>query len=380
MRVCSLSSVKNRIVLGEPLLFSVRDAVGMLLLARGQIIVDEPQLQALFKRGAQVEADEIALLTELDPPVRREAPAPRIDRLAADWERATGDVQQALTAPPTTMAGAIHSATDLLLSLIQCAPDVALSQVVRRPDAGAGHYGVTHSIHAATACHAAARFLGWSADEQRRAFQAALTMNLGMLDLQARLATQVSPLTTKQREAIHAHPTRSAEMLGEAGVTDAVWLDAVREHHEAPDGSGYPRGLTEVGALTEMLRFADVYTARLSSRANRPAMSAQQAGRELHQMGDSNPLAAALIKAFGVFPPGSMVKLASGELGVVVRNGEKAHHPLVATLTNNAGVPRLTSLIRDTAREEHAVVALLSAQAMPMRLSDERVAGLIVGQ
>lgn len=376
MRVCSLSSVKNRIVLGAPLPFSVRDNQRMLLLARGQIIHDDDQLQELFSRGALVEADELA---EAVQPVKRESPAQRVARLPAEWDRGTDDVRQALTAPPTQMANAIHGATDLLLSLIDAAPDVALSQVVRQPVNGVSHYGVSHSLHAATACQAAARHLGWSAAEQRRAFQAALTMNLAMVDLQARLATQVSPLTAKQREAIHEHPTRSAEMLAQAGITDEDWLDAVTNHHEVADGSGYPSGAMNVSELAELLRFADIYTALLSSRANRPAMSAQQAGRELFQMAADSKLAAALIKSFGIFPPGSIVKLASGELGVVARNGDKAYHPLVATLTNAQGEPRMTPLLRDTAREEHAVVALLSAQSMPMRLSDERIASLIAG-
>lgn len=375
MRVCPLSTVKNRIVLGAPLPFSVRDAGRMLLLARGQVIADEEQLQALFKRGALV---EIAELAEAIQPTRRDASAQRLARLSSEWDRSSRDVRQALTAPADQRAAAIHSSTDLLLGLIQDSPDVALSQVVRQPDAG-GHYGVNHSIHAATACQAAARYLGWHVDEQRRAFQAALTMNLGMVELQARLATQVSPLTAMQRETINEHPVRSAEMLSEAGITDKDWLDAVLKHHELADGSGYPKGATDVSELAEMLRFADVYTARLSSRANRPAMSAQQAGRELHQMAAASPLAAALIKAFGIFPPGSLVKLASGELGLVVRNGEKAYHPLVATLTNAAGEPRLTPLVRDSARGEHAVVALLSAQAIPVRLSDERITSLIGG-
>ncbi|MFY9513239.1 MAG: HD domain-containing phosphohydrolase [Rubrivivax sp.] len=376
MRVCSLSSVKEHVVLGAPLPFSVRDTGRMLLLARGQVIADEEQLQALFKRGALVEADELA---EAIQPTRRDAPAQRLTRLPAEWDRGADDVRQALTAPLPQMAGAIHSATDLLLSLIEASPDIALSQVVRQPVNGVAHYGVSHSIHAATACQAAARHLGWSSTAQRRAFQAALTMNLGMVDLQARLATQVSPLTAKQREAIQDHPTRSAEILRQAGITDGEWLDAVASHHEVPDGSGYPQGLMQVSELAELLRFADVYTALLSSRASRPAMSAQQAGRELFQMGGDSPLAAALIKSFGIFPPGSVVKLASGELGVVARNGEKAYHPVVATLTNGAGEPRLTPLMRDSARSEHAVVALLSAQAMPMRLTDERIASLIGG-
>ncbi len=376
MRVCSLSSVKDRIVLGQPLPFSVRDGSQMLLLARGQVIADEAQLDELFQRGALVEVDEIA---EAVQPAQRAKPARRLDRLAAEWEHSAQDVRQALSAPTAQLAAAINSSTDQLLSLIEHSPDIALSQVVRQPDAGSGHYGVNHSIHAATACRAAASFLGWTALDQRRAFQAALTMNLAMLDLQARLSTQVSPLTTKQRETIQEHPTRSAEMLSQAGITDELWLTGVIQHHELPNGTGYPKGATDISELAELLRFADVYTARLSSRANRPAMSAQHAGRELHQLAGDSPLAAALIKAFGIFPPGSRVKLASGELGVVVRNGEKAYHPIVATLTHASGEPRRTPLMRDSASDVHRVVALLSEQAMPMRLTDEQIAGLITG-
>lgn len=378
MRVCSLSAVRDRIVLGQPLPFSVRDSSRLLLLARGQVIADEAQLAELFQRGAVVDAEELVHAIQ-QRPVPRESRAQQLARLPGQWQRMNRDVQQSLGAPAAQLAGAIHSTTDLLLSLIDSAPDVALSQVVRQTaGAGAGeHYGVNHSIHAATACQAAARYLGWDAAAQRRAFQAALTMNLGMLDLQARLATQVSPPTTLQREAIREHPLRSVEMLDEAGINDRDWLDAVLKHHEVADGSGYPNGSTDVGELAEMLRFADVYTARLSARANRPAMSAQQAGRELHQMADASPLAGALIKAFGIFPPGSVVRLASGELGLVVGNGEKAHQPRVAALTNGAGEPRMSPVLRDSARGEHAVAALLPAQALPMRLSEEQIAGLV---
>ncbi|TDP13207.1 HD-GYP domain-containing protein (c-di-GMP phosphodiesterase class II) [Roseateles asaccharophilus] len=376
MRVCSLASVKNRIVLGEPLPFSVRDAGRMLLLARGQVIADDAQLDELFQRGALVEVEELA--RAMQQPVRSKRRTQRsAAELPAAWEQAGGDVRRALGTRPDQLAAAVRSSTDLLMSLIDSSPNVALAQVVRQPDGGGGHYGVDHSIHAATACHAAARYLGWDVAAQRRAFQAALTMNLGMLDLQAKLATQVSPLTALQREQIHQHPIRSAEMLAEAGIEDADWLEAVIQHHEVPGGAGYPRKLSDVGELAEILRYADVYTARLSARANRPAMSAQQAGRELHQMAETSPLAAAVIKAFGIFPPGSVVRLASGELGLVVGVGDKAHQPRVAALTNAAGEPRLSPQLRDSARDDYAIVALLPAQALPMRLSEEQVAALV---
>lgn len=371
MRLCSLQSVKNHIVLGEPLAFSVRDAAHQLLLARGQIVHDAEQLEELFQRGALVEVSEVANAVQ---PQRRTARL-STDQLHGEWQRLSDEVRRALTAASDRLVEGVQSVTDELLNLIHQAPGVALAQVVRQAE---GHYGVNHSIHAATACHAAARFLGWSPADQRRVFQAALTMNLSMVDLQARLATQVSPPTTLQRESIQQHPTLSAEMLRQAGVTDTLWLEAVAQHHEQPDGSGYPHGLTDVGEMASLLRFADVYTARLSARATRPALTAHQAGRELHLMADASPLAAALIKAFGIFPPGSLVRLTSGELGLVVGNGDKVYHPLVATLTDARGEPRLTPLRRDTSREGLGVVALLSPQALPMRLSDEQIAGLIV--
>ena len=374
MRVCSLASVQNCIELGQPLQFSVRDESRLLLLAKGQVIADERQLEDLFRRGALVEVDELAGLL---PAARRQAPAPRPAPLSQAWDRCGEALRQVFSTESSALAGAIDGATDQILALIQAAPDVALSQVVRQPGGGSGHYGVRHSIHAATACQAAARYLGWNDTDQRRAFQAALTMNIAMVELQARLATQVSPLTARQREAIHEHPHRGAQMLADAGIRDEAWLQAVRLHHELPDGSGYPAGTSERSELAEMLRFADVYTARLSDRADRPAISARQAGRELHQMAAASPLAGALIKAFGIFPPGSVVRLVSGEMGIVVRNGEKAYHPHVAILTTATGEPRLSPKLADTSRDSHAVSALLPAHAMPMLISEETIAGLI---
>lgn len=152
MRVCSLDSVKNQITLGEPLPFSVRDA-NRLLLTRGEVITDEAQLQSLIQLGAMVEFDELADALQM---AQREPPSRRRVRLPAEWARVTAEVKQALCGPPAQMMSALDSVTDQLLLLIDLSPELALSQVVRQPVTGSGHYGVNHSIHAATACHAAA--------------------------------------------------------------------------------------------------------------------------------------------------------------------------------------------------------------------------------
>jgi len=386
MRVLTLSSVMQHVQLGQPLPFSVRSADKVLLLAAGQLIHDERQLDELFDRGAVVEAAELdALLRRQggasDDPLRREAPRSTVpvSQLPGVWDHCTVSVTQALTGDTDNRREAIGTVAAQLIALVERSHDVAMWQVVRQHGDAGLPYGVTHSMNAATACLLTARRLQWSADEQRRAFHAALTMNLAMVELQNKLAHQVSPLTPLQRKVIQEHPLRSAELLQQAGITDEDWLRAVREHHELPDGSGYPAASTDASELAQLVRYADVYTALMSRRATRRAMSAREAGRELFQMASDNPLCHAMIKCFGVFPPGSFVRLASGELGVVTRNGHKAYHPQVAVLTTADGQPRRTPVARDSADEQHAVTALLAESAMPMRLSPVALAQAIAG-
>ena len=132
----------------------MRDADRTLLLARGQVIADEAQLRALMGRGALVEVHELTEAMRQPQPTR--SPAYLRDRLPEEWDRGMQDVRNALSATPDRMAEALDGATTLLLSLIDSSPEVALAQVVRQPGTGTGHYGVTHSLHAATACQAAA--------------------------------------------------------------------------------------------------------------------------------------------------------------------------------------------------------------------------------
>lgn len=384
MKVFPLDAVRGRILLGQPLPFGVRSAEKLLLLACGQVIRTEAQLEELFERGAVVEVEELRALYGPDDPLFAPPPEPAptaasmpAARLVDAWKDCTGRVADALAPGCSDRKGALAGAAREIVRLLERADAVAMSQVVRQFAAGSAHYGVTHAANAAIACVITARRLGWSPAEQQRAMGAALTMNLSIVDLQGVLAQQVSPLTPRQRQAIDEHPQKSADLLSASGISDAEWLDAVREHHETPDGQGYPQGLTQLGELGQLLRYADVYTALMSRRATRPAMSPRDAGREIYEMTSGSPLCQTLIKAFGIFPPGSYVRLASGELGVVTGNGDKAYHPRVAVLTTGDGLARRAMVIRDSADPRHAIVSLLSEAAMPMRIGAETLAVLI---
>ncbi len=353
MQCSPLSLVQQRIQLGAPLPFNIRDHDQTLLLARGQRVQDAGQFQALLERGALVDIDELLSPTER---IARAGAA----ELPGLWTDCLGRVSETLrNAHGEGFRAALDSASAPVLALVARDPDLAIFQVLRQPGNQHLDYGLNHSSHAAITAWLVAQRLGWSADEAQRAFKAALSMNISMLELQGQLALQTTPLTDDQRAAIHAHPQCSRRMLEAAGVADGDWLDAVGQHHEAPDGSGYPAGRHGSSELAALVRRADIYTAKLSPRAGRSAIAADKAGRLMFMQEPGQPMVAALVKEFGVYPPGCFVRLASGETGMVVRRGASVVAPVVAVLGTRHGTALPQPERRDTSVKAFAVQGVL---------------------
>jgi HD-GYP domain-containing protein (c-di-GMP phosphodiesterase class II) len=368
MRYTLLSEVKHRIAVDEPLPFHVYNKDRTLLLAKGMTVDNLAQMQALFERGTLVDLAELHRGADLI----RHAPA---ELLPALWTDNMDRVERALR---DTHLGSFREALDEVSepvnALIDRDPDLAIFQVMRQDSTESMKYGIEHSIHCAIVCRLVARRLQWAPDEATRAFKSALTMNLSMLELQGVLAGQRTAPTDEQRRQIHSHPIRSREMLEHAGVTDADWLRAVEQHHEQPDRSGYPYGINNPSEMATLLQRADVYTAKLSARSNREPMAADRAGREIFMRDPSNPITAALVKEFGVYPPGCYVALASGETGIVVKRGPTVMAPVVAAMTDRHGDALPEPVRRDTTQSAFAVVSVVPAKSMKVRMPADKLA------
>jgi len=230
-----------------------------------------------------------------------------------------------------------------------------------------------HSLHVAVLCHLVSRRLGWTDNRRLSLIGAALTMNLGMAGLQATLALQRTPPTPQQRQEIDAHPLVSASLLRASGLQDEEWLLAVEQHHECPGGNGYPKQVQAPGEPSQLIRFIDNFTAKYSPRAGRDKQPAHQAAKDLYAQSGGNPLAAALIKECGIYPPGCFVKLASGESAVVTRRGLSLKEPLVAALTNPHGEPLGRPVQRDTSQPGRAIVAPLADKAITVQVSADQL-------
>ena len=376
-----LPQVRDLLRIGHPLPFRVLDSQGRLLLNEGHMLADEAQFEALVERGAWAERALVEAERAAQAEAARKKAAAPPQSLFDRWEKLLWEFDKLTRAliRRQTPGSAVPAFFASLQALVDMDPDVALFLCVRPGDRRFALYGLTHMLHCAVVVTLTARHLGWPAAQEAALGCAALTMNLATLELQATMSEQDTPPTARQLEQIRAHPEATVQLLRAAGVDDEAWLTAIAEHHEQPGGGGYPKGLTEVGELAQVLRAADVFMAKISPRAKRPPMTPQMATRQLFQQRPGDPLAMAMIKTVGVHPPGCLLRLSSGEIGVAIRRPAKGTNPLVATLSDPAGKPIGATHRRDTAQPEFAVQGPLEdAKAFP-RVLPERVYGWIPG-
>lgn len=357
MQTAALASLRHRLRLGAALPFNVRDAQRQMLLARGQWLVDPGQIDALLARGARVDLAELRTAAD----VAAQAPRTELPRL---WRETLDQIAQTLAASRApTFVEALDAASAPASELLARDADLALFSVLTQGAQIDTAHGARRALRTAVVASLVARLLGWSSAEATKAFKVALTMNLSVLALQGQLARQGEPPRRAQRDQLRAHPMHSVQMLQAAGVQDHDWLQAVLQHHEVEDGSGYPAGRHDVSELASLVRRADTFTSRLAARNPAQALAADAAGRALFMQGPGYPSAQALVAEFGLYAPGCQVRLASGARAVVVGRGATLTAPLVSCLTDGNGLPLAAPRRQASGHAQDAVVALVPASA-----------------
>lgn len=246
-------------------------------------------------------------------------------------------------------------------TLVERDADMALYLQVQSAQRVQDHYSSQHALFCAVVVDLCLHHLNVGDAERQSAALATLTMNLSMMELQNELIHRERTPTLDQRRVIDGHAQAGAQLLRQVGVQDPVWLEIVELHHtDPPPETGY-EALSPTQRLASVVRRVDVFTAKMSSRRFRAGMPATLAARAACLGPDGRPdvVGSAVIKSLGMYPPGSYVKLASGEVAVVTRRGVKANEPVVASLVGRDGRPLAAATPRDTADRSHAVAGIV---------------------
>lgn len=393
---------KQYLRLHDALPFGIRDAGGRLLLAAGQRVESRDRLAELMRTALFADEAESSdwrrrLAATVNVMIRQNVSLKTIaDARPTDVDAGPGETRTPVGEQWTELVQALDGALRepqaepgwidkvegvhrRLLQICQRGLDASLYHLIYAAGSTTERYSSQHAVLCCAISGEAARLLGWDAGRVGSLERAALTMNVAMRRLQDDLAARDLTLTDAMRAQIKDHAARGVVLLESAGVSDALWLQIVRLHHD--DGLR-ELSLAELDAPAQaarLLRRIDIFAAKLSRRVTRAPMSPVQAAREacLGANGQPDEIGSVLLKAVGLYPPGSFVELVSGEKGIVVSRGRRANLPLVAALVGASGAPLGEPALRDTVERRHAVRGAIGAQAVRVIPPHERLLALL---
>jgi HD-GYP domain-containing protein (c-di-GMP phosphodiesterase class II) len=214
--------------------------------------------------------------------------------------------------------------------------DIA-SSVLRNPDAlislarlkTKDDYTYLHSVAVCALMIALGRQLGLPEHDTREIGLAGLLHDLGKAAIPDQILNKPGKLTDQEFNIVKDHPTAGHRMLLEGQGVGPIVLDVCLHHHEKIDGSGYPERLSDeaISLHAKMGAICDVYDAITSNRAYKAGWSPSEALAKMATWTNGhldNGIFQAFIKCIGIYPIGSLVRLESGLLGVVVESSEQS--------------------------------------------------------
>lgn len=397
MRLIAVNIESIRI--GTPLPFPLMDKEGVLLAAKSFVIASRGDLEDISKRGSGL------YINVEDSEAHHRAYVDRLYGLVRD-EKSLGEIASTKLAGATlgdrpvvmaedkpdwldmleqwnyflregyreSFAERMDALCDALAAQVRRNPNGTLFALIYLSATEKRMYSAAHAMLTSVMCGLAAHeVLNWPSDQVNSLCRAALTMNLGMTELQDRLATQIDAPNAAQRRTIDLHAEKGAEMLEAVGVTDANWLQAVRDHHTQVPGP--LQGRSQASAMARLIQRADMFSARLAPRAARapaaPAAAMQACYFDEKRQVDE--AGAALIKAVGIYQPGSFVRLATDEIAIVITRGRNTTTPRVAVLVNRSGIPTVEPTIRDTSQKDYKITASVPHRDVRVQVNLEKL-------
>ncbi|MGB1296911.1 MAG: HD-GYP domain-containing protein [Psychrobium sp.] len=197
---------------------------------------------------------------------------------------------------------------------------------------------------------------------------AGLLHDIGKLKIPSQFYTSKDVTPAKRKFVIEKHPEYSIEFVNNVPAISDNVKQLIREHHEYADGSGYPKGLTKdkLHPHSLIVSMVNLYENLCypydESKARTPSQSLSYLFASKKAQFDEKQLSA-FVKSLGIYPPGTLVKLNNGQIGIVITvNTAKLLAPCVMVFDEK--IPRDEAAIVNLAQEHVTIESALSPRAV----------------
>ncbi|HQZ02828.1 MAG TPA: HD-GYP domain-containing protein [Thauera sp.] len=336
--------VRNRFAVKNETVAAEVRALGMKEIyidtSRGLDLVEAPT-QA--EREHQVNEALQALATDTAPAVPRASLQHEVERTQKLHREANRIVRDVM--------GDIRLGKQIQMEQVEPLVARIVDSIFRRADALAplarlkehDEYTFQHSVSVCVLMTSFARTLELPREIIHEIAVGALLHDVGKARVADEILNKPAKLTDAEFAKMKNHVVQSKIILQDTpGISD-IALDVAAQHHERFDGTGYPNKLKgdEISLYGQMGAIVDVYDAITSNRVYHKGMAPTEALRKLLEWGKFHfkpELVQAFIRAVGIYPTGSLVRLESRRLAVVqAQNPDQLMQPVVKLVFHTRG-------------------------------------------
>lgn len=189
-------------------------------------------------------------------------------------------------------------------------------------------YTAEHCLNVSILSAAFGKHLGLLEEEIRTLGLCGLLHDIGKAKIPAEILQKPGALTPEEYGIMQNHANWGRDMLMALPKVVHAAVDVAYNHHERLDGKGYPRGLVDyqIPYFAKIVAIVDTYDAITSNRAYDKGRSSMEALEIIHRFRETQfdaDLAKEFVLMIGIFPPGSIVEMKTGEVAIVTSSNPK---------------------------------------------------------
>ncbi len=208
-----------------------------------------------------------------------------------------------------------------------------------------------HSLNVAVLSMMLGREYGLDSEMMRILGLGALFHDIGKSRIPKSILHKAAALTRAERNFYQLHPRYGIDILSKLDMVPSEAMHAVYQHHERNDGRGFPEGLAaeKISLFAKIISIVNVYDNHCNRYNPQDSLTPHEAlahmfGMQKEQF--NKDLLALFIQCLGVYPPGTIVKLSNGFIGMVISvNPRNPLHP--SLMIYNPEIPKKEALIYD---------------------------------